>query len=154
MQALGCGCMASAFFAGGSIMQILRNQFSTEDALQGIYVAQRHFYATAGYNIAHGMLWSITPSALLKYTGNAPASIDLSCKVRYNNQVWGGVSVRTHDAVVLMAGLTAGGQFDIAYSYDIVYSSIGPNQYGSHELAVAYRLVGARKVRNPSDFWK
>ena len=151
---VGMWVYSKQFYAGGSVLQIFRNSFSTYDASQGIYVANRHLFLTTGYNFHPTKTVEVQPSILIKKVAPSPWSVDLNVRVRFDQQFWVGASYRTSDALVFMAGFRMQNQFDVGYSYDAVLSEIGRFSGGSHELFIGYRVASKRKVYNPSDFWR
>ena len=151
---VGIWVYSKQFYVGGSILQIFRNQFSTYDATQGIYVANRHLFVTTGYNFHPTKDIEFQPSVLIKKVAPSPWSIDFNARLRFNKNFWVGTSYRTSDALVLMTGFTLQNQLDFGYSYDAVLSDVGRFTSGSHEFFVGYRLTAKRRVNNPSDFWR
>lgn len=123
----------------------------------------RSYYFTAGYNIQlRNPLLELRPSVWVRTT--EPSSfylegdsllvpvkentlkamwtqtqIDVSLRLIYNKSLWGGVSWRKDDAVVIMLG----GKFkliEIGYAYDFPISRIRTGTTGSHELFLKYAL--------------
>lgn len=114
-----------------------------------------HHWVTAGYNIvidsaAH---WNLVPSFVMKYSAGALPTVDLNVKVKYNNLVWGGVSYRSQDAVVLIAGVTLKNMIEIGYAYDITTSQIRKFSTGSHEVILGLRLANHEHKIPPPQFW-
>jgi len=65
--------------------------------------------------------------------------IDISLRMIYNKQLWGGLSWRKGDAVTLMFG----GKFkmiEAGYAYDFPISKIIKASTGSHEVFVRYSM--------------
>ena len=114
-----------------------------------------HHWATAGYNIVidSAQHWNVVPSIVFKAVKGTYPSLDFNVKVKYNNFVWGGVSYRTQDAVVLMAGLTFKKMVDIGYAYDITTSTVRNYSSGSHELLLALRLPNHEHNPPQPQFW-
>ena len=152
--AVGLWVYNKRFWAGGSINQIFKNQFSTRDLNSGVYVAGRHLFASTGMQFWMTKDWAIIPSVMVKWVNPAPATIDLNVKFRYQNTFFCGTSFRSTDAIVFMLGLTHKKYLDFGYSYDAVYNGIARYQGGSHELFLGYRMQAKRRNYNPSDFWK
>ena len=95
-------------------------------------------FITGGYNWAlPNTKYVIKPSTLIK-TNFSSLQLDLSGRVEYDSRLWGGLSYRLQDAVVLMAGVNIAGGLSIGYSYDIQTSKIATVSSGSHEVMVSY----------------
>jgi hypothetical protein len=63
--------------------------------------------------------------------------VDVSLRMVYKKQFWGGLSWRKGDAVMLMLG----GKFkmiEAGYTYDFPISQISKASTGSHELFIRY----------------
>lgn len=98
----------------------------------------RHYYATAGYTLQLiNPQFEVMPSFVLKSDGNAN-QIYLNTMVRYNKNIWGGVSYRAGDAIVGLFGLDLFNGVHVTYSYDFVTSRIGKYCDGSHEFSLGY----------------
>ena len=102
---------------------------------------QGHFYLTGGYKFPLANDWMLEPSAFIKSSDMLLESIqaDLTARVYYKEDYWLGVSYRTNDAVIMMAGLTVD-RFLIGYAYDFTLSDIRTQTYGSHELTFLARF--------------
>lgn len=132
----------------------------TENVLMEV---PRSYYFTAGYNIQlNNPLIELRPSFLVKATevssfylegdtalvptkGNtlkgiwSQTQIDISLRMIYNKSLWGGISWRKDDAVVVMLGGRFK-MFEVGYAYDFPLSSIRTSTTGSHELFIKYAL--------------
>lgn len=122
-------------WAGISVTQILQTK-GPNNAGQ----LRRHAYLTFGSPfILEGVPdMKIIPSFFLKSDFHS-LQFDINATLEYNNRLWGGVSYRLQDAIVLLLGFNIG-QFRIGYSYDITTSAIGRSarSSGSHEIMVRY----------------
>ncbi len=156
---VGLWAYAPRFWAGGSIQQIFRNQFSTYDFQNGIYIAHRHLFFSAGGLIPLAPDVRLVPSVLVKSVAPTPPTVDVNAKLWYQQLLWGGASFRTTDAVVFMAGISHNG-WDFGYSYDAVRLDISRYQRGSHEVTLGWRPKRAplsNKVKPQPlgvDFWR
>ncbi len=137
--AMGAFYKLDDWWAGFSLTQM----FQTSREIGGgnaEYELQRHAYLSGGYNfkIPDHPTFVVSPSLLIKTDINA-LQADLNTLVTYNDRVWGGLSYRYQDAVVIFLGLSLD-QISVGYSYDITTSPIGRHgrSYGSHELMVQY----------------
>ena len=61
---------------------------------------------------------SINPSIYLK---NAPgvSQLDINANIIYNNKMWGGVSYRLDEGLILLAGMNINDDFSFGIGYDV-----------------------------------
>lgn len=104
---------------------------------------------------------SIIPTMLYKFQGQYD-QMDIGIYTIYDPLMLGiwyrGLPVkkysedyRNHEAIILLAGVNAGG-ITLAYSYDITISSLAGHSKGAHELSVIvewYKKYKVRKKRRP-----
>jgi len=104
-----------------------------------IYLS-RHYYLMGGYNFKlNDPLFELRPSVFIK-TDMAAYQLDLNCNLFYDNRLWGGLSYRINDAVVLLFGTELLNGLRIGYSYDIQTSALARYGKGSHEIHLSYSL--------------
>jgi len=122
-------------WAGISVTQILQTKGPNSGGQ-----LRRHAYLSFGspFNLAGAPDMKIIPSILVKSDFHS-LQFDINATLEYNNRLWGGVSYRLQDAIVILLGFNIG-QFRIGYSYDITTSAIGRSarSHGSHEIMVRY----------------
>jgi len=83
---------------------------------------------------------------MLKYMSPAPLTLDFNIKVNFKEQMWGGLSYRTNDALVIIAGYNIKDKINIGYSYDVTLSELKQYSTGSHEILLGYKVfTEARK---------
>ncbi len=137
--ALGAVYKEDDWWTGVSFSQMFQSSREIGDG-NAVYELKRHAYLTGGlnYTLPDHTAFVLSPSALIKTDINS-VQFDLNTLVTYNQKVWGGLSYRHQDAVVVLLGLKFD-QISIGYSYDISTSLIGRDgrSYGSHELLVQY----------------
>ncbi len=151
---LGYWLYHEKYYFGASINQIFQNKLKfTGISENGTNKLNNHYFVTAGYNFGHNTDLHFIPSILVKFVSPAPVTFDVNLKVRYKNMVWGGLSFRREDAVVILAGVTINHLIDVGYSYDYGFSALSKLSNGSHEVMLGLRLKPAAELRSPSDFW-
>ncbi|GAP72494.1 hypothetical protein SAMD00024442_33_16 [Candidatus Symbiothrix dinenymphae] len=109
------------------------------------FTVPRTYYLMAEYNInLNNPLLELKPSILVKsvemgsQTWNQ-TQLDVSMRLVYNNMLWGGLSWRPGDALMVMLG----GKYkdlNVGYVYDIPMSDIIQETYGSHEIFIKYSI--------------
>jgi hypothetical protein len=63
--------------------------------------------------------------------------------------MWIGLSCRTNDAFIVMAGYLYKNKINIAYSYDFTTSGIRKHSDGSHEIVLEYKFYKKAKEEKP-----
>jgi len=159
--ALGLFFSKEKWFAGLSVNHLLAPTLNLTQNY--IFEIPRTYYFTAGYNIQlSNPLLELRPTVLVKtmemsslsVSGDSllekvPVSainamlkntqVDVSMRMVYNKQFWGGLSWRKGDAVMI----TLGGKFkmiEAGYTYDYPISQISKATAGSHEVFIRYSM--------------
>ena len=115
----------------------------------GSIFLSRHYYLTGGYNLKlNNPLVELRPSVFFK-TDMAAYQLDLNCNLFYDNRLWGGLSYRINDAVVLLFGTELKNGLRIGYSYDIQTSALARYGKGSHEIHLSYSLQLETRRNSP-----
>jgi len=111
------------------------------------YIMYRHYFLLGGTSFDVGAEAYIAPSFLLKATSNGMYQGEFSTRFSYKDDFWLGVSYRTPQIAVLMAGFRSKNLF-IGYAYEYNFDTIRSYSYGAHELNLVYRLGDtARRYR-------
>ena len=156
---LGVFFAKEKWFAGLSVNHLLAPQIDLTET--NVFEIPRSYYFTAGYNIPlSNPLLELRPTLLVKtmemsslyldadsltekIEGNMlkamlrNTQIDVSVRMIYNKQFWGGLSWRKGDALTLILG----GKFkaiEAGYAYDFPISRIRKGSTGSHEVFIRY----------------
>ena len=130
----------SQYFVGFSAQHLFQtsvNLFDTQD--KNYNPASRVFFLTAGYEFVVSDNLSIQPSMLVRKIFAAPYQIDLNVKATIANHFTAGVSYRSSDAVVLIAGVNIPNVF-LGYSYDITLNPLKSYSKGTHELYLIVKM--------------
>jgi type IX secretion system PorP/SprF family membrane protein len=106
----------------------------------------RHYNLSASYLTKINDKFSLEPYALLRTTFIKAPQAELGGKITYKDLVFGGLSYRTNESVIGMAGIYYQ-NFMLAYSYDFTLSAIRSYSSGSHELLLAYQFK--KKTASP-----
>ena len=91
------------------------------------YDLERHYFLIAGYYHEISDILSLNPSLYLKSDG-ATSQLDINSNLVYtngnNNQMWGGVSYRLDEGIILLAGMdiTKDLRFGLAYDLTVLNS--------------------------------
>lgn len=130
-------------YAGISIMQLIPSKVKLYNgSFNGEIPLVNHFYIMSGYHVDIDEEFVLTPSFMFNSTFSSPSQFDINVRVDYQKKVFGAISYRLNDAVVLFAGICIKQQFKIAYSYDIVTSRLRNYNSGSHEFILSFNIPG------------
>ena len=105
---------------------------------------KRNYFFIFAYNFDLGNTITIHPSILTK-SDFKEHQLDISTLVKYNDNIFGGLSFRGYssnsiDAVVFMAGFKLSEKMTFAYAYDMTLSGLKNVSKGSHEIMLNYNL--------------
>ena len=78
----------------------------------------RHYFLIAGYYHEIDPVLSLNPSIYLKSDG-ATSQLDINTNLIYNNKMWGGVSYRLDEGLILLAGMNITDDFRFGIGYDV-----------------------------------
>lgn len=114
----------------------------------------RHYFLIAGYFQELNTTLSLNPSIYLK-TDGATRQLDINSNIVYtnqnNNQMWGGVSYRLDEGLILLAGMDISKDLRFGVGYDI--TAINP-MGNSFEVMLGYNFKikankAISKYKNP-----
>ena len=145
----GLWVFSDKWYVGYSSEQLLQNQIRDIE-IPAEAKANVHHFVTGGYKFMINDDLSLTPSVMFKNMRPAPSSIDINAKVNYKNQVWGGLSYRTNDALIIIAGYNIADKVNVSYSYDVTLSEISNYSNGSHEIVIGYKVFADTKKSSVS----
>lgn len=94
----------------------------------------RHYFLLAGYYHEINPALSLNPSIYLKSDGST-SQLDVNANLLYNNRIWGGVSYRLDEGLVLLTGMNINNDLRFGLAYDVVMNKI---QNNSIEFMLGY----------------
>lgn len=130
------------FFAGFAMTNLLRGTLMIGNGGENGNSQLGHYFLTGGIKFYPGSTdWMIEPSMMLKSSDMLlkALQLDITTRVYYKEDYWLGVSYRTQDAVILLAGVKVD-RFYLGYAFDFTLSDIRSYTYGTHELTVLARF--------------
>jgi len=102
---------------------------------------KRHILLNSAYNIQlANALIDLTPSVMAKTDGTA-LQFDININLLYNKKIWGGVTYRNKDAMILLAGTSVFSDIKIGLAYEIGLSKIRKSNIGSFEVLLGYSFM-------------
>ena len=79
---------------------------------------KRHYFLISGYYYQINPIVSLNPSIYLKSDGST-SQLDINTNVIYNNKMWGGVSYRLDEGLILLSGMDITEDLRLGIAYDI-----------------------------------
>lgn len=131
------------FYAGISSTHLTQSLLTDQDAggFEQSYQTARHYYLMGGKKFANMFGGTIDAQVLMR-TDLRKFSADFNARYIYdfgNSKIgYGGLTVRTSDAVALMFGYTPMESLTVGYSYDITVNKLSSISRGSHEIFFKY----------------
>jgi type IX secretion system PorP/SprF family membrane protein len=123
-------------YIGFSIPRLLQRSL---DTLSNSYL-QRHYFLAAGYVYHYNSVLDIKPSVLVKFTANAPITIDMNLSAHLYKQFWVGVMYRYRESVGVNLAYSPNDSWSFGYAYDFPVNHLRFNNWGSHEIYLAFDL--------------
>tara|TARA_B100000497_G_scaffold127378_1_gene168947 strand:+ start:110 stop:1006 length:897 start_codon:yes stop_codon:yes gene_type:complete len=130
-------------YIGLSSLHITEPTIENEENILGL---SRHYFLLAGYNHEINPLVSLNPSIYLKSDGST-SQLDVNAMIKYNNKIWGGVSYRLDEGIVLLTGLKIRDDLHFGIAYDVVLNGIQNNSL-EFMLGYSFKLDYDRPVRS------
>jgi type IX secretion system PorP/SprF family membrane protein len=97
---------------------------------------KQHYFLIAGSYHEISSALSLNPSIYLKSDGSS-SQLDINTNLLYNDKIWGGLSYRLDDGIVLLAGLELMKDLRLGLAYDLVMSEINTNSF---EVMLGYNF--------------
>ena len=138
-------------YIGLSSLHITEPTIENNENIIGL---SRHYFLLAGYNHEIDPLLSLNPSIYLKSDGST-SQLDVNTIVQYklqdNKKLWGGVSYRLDEGIILLTGMNLNKDLKFGIAYDVVLSKI---QNNSIEFMLGYSFSvetdkPVRSYKNP-----
>lgn len=137
---IGVFYRARQYYAGISVKHLMKSEFDFgADSLRN--PLENHMIITGGFDYEPTYKLTLTPSFLVQSDLNT-FSFDVSVLATYDNTMWGGVSYRQSEAMVIMLGYSflKEKSLKLGYSFDYIVKAQDAKQPTSHEIMVSYSL--------------
>jgi len=145
----GASFTTAKYYAGFAMTNLLRGSLMFADTTAINRNELGHFFLTGGYKIELAPDWTLEPSAFLKSSDMFSRSFqaDITARVYFRNDYWAGLSWRTNDALIVLAGFKYD-RFHFGYAVDIALTDIRRQSFGTHEITLAVKFgESARRYR-------
>ncbi|MBK9477391.1 MAG: type IX secretion system membrane protein PorP/SprF [Bacteroidetes bacterium] len=131
----------SSFYAGATIAQ-LSTKSSSNTTLLTNFTNQLapHILATVGKAFEVNSMITLRPSAVLRYTNNAPVNLDLNASFLLDEKIWLGIGIRSNKSLVFIGEYNISKLIRVGYSYDLTTQKLGLTNKGSHEFFVGFDI--------------
>lgn len=139
-------------FIGITAPKIIANKLSTDpNFLNSKQVL--HYYLIAGYVFKLNSLWDLKPGMALRYTQNAPLSIDGNLSVLFNEKIWFGLLYRHGAAAGANIVYNVTKQMRIGYAYDYSLTNMSRYSPSTHEIMIGFDFLSNTKaLKSPRYF--
>lgn len=127
---------SNKFFVSMSMRHLLGKSVSFTGFNYGL---AKHYTIIAGYKF-----WDkkkkleFEPSIMYQYVSPVPAQLSIMMRVTYKNKLWGGLTMRTQDAIGVVGGVTLWNRLSIGYAFDYSLGGVRTYNYGTHELMLSF----------------
>lgn len=106
----------------------------------------RHFFISGGYIFDLNSVLKLKPSALIKYTPNAPITVDVNATMLMYDAVWAGLMYRFNESMGVHVLVDIKKTLGIGYNYDFPINGLRTYQSGSHEVFIRYDMRPKKSV--------
>jgi len=130
-------------YIGLSTLHITEPTIENEENIIGL---SRHYFLLAGYYHEINPLVSLNPSIYLKSDGST-SQLDINTNIIYNNKMWGGVSYRLDEGIVLLTGMNINDDLKFGIAYDVVLNKIQNNSI-EFMLGYSYTIDYERPIKS------
>ena len=104
----------------------------------------RHFFLTGGTVFKLNSVLKLLPSTMIKYTSNAPITIDLNASLLMYEKLRAGIMYRFNESLGVNFVVTLKEMLSIGYVYDFPINGLRTYQNGSHEIFVRFDFKGKK----------
>lgn len=101
----------------------------------------RHFFISSGYIFDLNSVFKLQPSFMLKYTPNAPITIDVNASLLMYDKLWTGIMYRYNESMGVNIVYNIKNTFSVGYVYDFPINGLRTYQTGSHEIFLRYDFI-------------
>jgi type IX secretion system PorP/SprF family membrane protein len=145
----GASFTTARYYVGLAMTNLFRGSLFISDSTSNNRSELGNYFLTGGLKLPVNPELTIEPSVLIKSSDMLFKSIqaDITGRVYYKEDYWAGLSWRTGDAIILMAGLKYD-RYYFAYAFDFTLTDIRKQSFGTHEITLAVKFgESARRYR-------
>jgi len=130
------------FYLGFSIINLFQSTFNTEiSSSPTTNKAFKNYYGMGAYRFyIINKDWELEPSFLLRKMALHKDIVDITARLIYIEDSWGGITYRTDGTLAFSFGFGKN-NIHFSYSYDHTFAGdIMQYNYGTHELGIVFRI--------------
>ncbi len=120
------------FYLSYAAFRAMRLSISSDEVLNYDKAIDHNFLF--GIKIKMGSKAKLLPSVYYNYNNEVNNHWEVNTTAMFNEKAWFGLSYRSTDALIFMAGIYINNRFNISYSYDYLLSNMNAYVNGSHEI--------------------
>lgn len=132
------------YYAGYSTVQLFNSSAIFGVNNSGEYKLERQHNLMGGYKFYVTNRIDIEPSVLLKIPESFNAQVDISAKVIFDKQYWGGLNYKTGSAIALFGGLNYD-KYYFGYAFEYDFNSMAKQTLATHEIIIIARFGDAAR---------
>ena len=140
------------FYAGLSVPNLVRTHLRQVDVALSEYTVKQnaHMYLNAGYLITLNDNFILKPSFLLRGVKGIPLNYDINANLFFREIMSGGISYRSHSALVGLLDFRLIPTLRLGYAYDYNLGRINNFAKATHEIILRYHIPFDRDELMPS----
>jgi type IX secretion system PorP/SprF family membrane protein len=120
-------------YLGFSVPKLLQKSIDNNTSNS---ILQRHYFLTAGYVFNVKSIFDLKPSLLVKYTQNAPVTVDFNLSAHFYKKFWVGGMFRFKESIGFNASYQINDKFMLGYAFDFPFNNLNYRNFGSHEFVI------------------
>ena len=141
---------SSKAYLGYSVPQVLTQDLSGSADEDGY---QRHHYVIAGLRSKPSEYLTLQYGALVKVTQNTPVAVDAQLMATWMDVFGIGGQFRYGESAGLLFNVKLSRALTAVYLAEVPYNSLRIRNYGTHELALRWRVGGPNRVMTNTRFF-
>ena len=131
---LGAYLYSNRAYLGISVPHILES--SIDENTSNSFL-QRHIFAAAGYAFPISTVFDLKPSVLVKYTANAPTTVDFNLSAYFYKRFWVGGLFRMNESIGVNTSYQINDKLMLGYAFDFPFNKLNYKNWGSHEIVIS-----------------
>lgn len=138
---IGAYYFTDKFYVGLSAPNLLKSKHIEEKSGINAYGSEDiHTFLTAGYVFQLNDMFKLKPAFMSRFVVGAPASVDITANILYNERFELGVAYRVNDAVSVLMNVNVTKAIRVGYAYDYTTTNFGQFNSGTHEIMLLFDL--------------
>lgn len=121
------------YFVGLTTPRILQGRLSKDELYDEARMA-RHFYVMGGYTFELNEKVDFQPTSMIKFTMNAPLSVDLNMDFIFEKKFMVGIMYRVLEGVGINGMVRIKESYRVGYGFNFSTTQLSGYNFGSHEL--------------------